>query len=108
MHRNGHYAFSTQAENSEPFAWFKSIKTYKDVMENFEYIIIEFVNLSEVEYYDQKELKPGEETGYIKISLAENWDPEGFVKFEVNLPDIRMLQEKNEKKGFEIIAIWES
>ena len=75
--------------------------------EDFEQIIVEFVDLNRVEYYDYK--SPSREaTGYIKISLADEWDPEGFVKFEVDLPNIVLLVEQGEKKGIEVIAIWES
>ena len=108
MHKSGHYAFSTQETDSETFCWFKNITTYKDVNEDFEQIIIEFVDLTMFEYYDQRPLEPGESTGFIKISLADKWDPEGFIKFEVDLPDTPLIMEDNRRKGFEIIAIWES
>ena len=47
------------------------------------------------DYYDYNALEEGKGAGrgYIKISLAEDWDPEGFVKFEVDLPNIETFKE---------------
>lgn len=108
MHRNGHYAFSTKATDTEPFAWIKSVRTYRNEEAEFEQIIVEFVDYSRFKYNDETPLHPGDATAFVKISLADHWDPDGFVKFEVNLPDVGFLFEGGEKKGFEIVAVWES
>ena len=40
----------------------------------------------------------------MKISIADKWDPEGYVRFEVDLPNSTRVG----TNGFEIIAIWQS
>ena len=44
----------------------------------------------------------------MKISLMDEWDPEGFVKFEIDLPNIDTYKENGQQVGFEILAIWEN
>ena len=46
--------------------------------------------------------------GFIKISLPEDNDAEGFVKFEVGLPNIELLMIDKKKYGYEIISVWQS
>ena len=47
------------------------------------------------EYYDNSGLEGGNGAGrgYVKISLMDEWDPEGFVKFEIDLPNIDTYKE---------------
>ena len=56
---------------------------------------MEVVDATLYDYYDYNALEEGKGAGrgYIKISLAEDWDPEGFVKFEVDLPNIETFKE---------------
>lgn len=55
-------------------------------------------------FEDELQRKPGQHTGFIKISLADRWDPKGYVRFEVDISNSVRI----DKHGFEIIAIWQS
>ena len=70
--------------------------------------MIEFVDLDQHKSFDKSTLNAVDSVGFIKISLADKWDPEGYIKFEVNLPNKEIVRERNSRKGFEIIAIWQS
>ena len=46
--------------------------------------------------------------GYIRISLADEYDADGYIKFNVDLPNVEMFKEDGKQVGFEILAIWEN
>jgi len=109
--RSGHYSFATQAQEPESFAWFRSVKTFKAnsfeshkvydqefINEKFEgvhQIIIEFEDKRKIKWNERDgafnaKKEPGESGGFIKLSLLEEWDSEGFLRFDVLVSDSSM------------------
>ena len=69
-------------DESSPFFMVDSVINYAD--EGLNQILIKIYEKDDA---DQEEKK----LGFIKFSLLDDYDPEGYVKFEVGLPDIDML-----------------
>ena len=67
------------------------------------------VNQILVKIYEMEEAdKENKKLGFIKFSLPDDYDPEGYVKVEVGLPNIEMMMIGEKKHGYEIVAVWES